>query len=150
MVQADWFYIFVDFPFKPRYNDLLVITDLTSLKHLNSLNNIVPMLFHSFEQRCFDKAFHLQFFPQVVQQTVQWAESRLAMMLVGFRRQLAFIYKFSERWVCKMSMKWFVPAAECMDYRLNMNAVADFLVKNLQEIKKIYVQIAITFMSVVM
>ncbi|XP_058251674.1 apolipophorins isoform X3 [Hemibagrus wyckioides] len=33
----------------------------------------------------------------VMQHTVQWAESRLAMMLVGFRRQLAFMYKFSER-----------------------------------------------------
>ncbi|TSS97525.1 Vitellogenin [Bagarius yarrelli] len=33
----------------------------------------------------------------VVQHTAQWAESRLAMMLVGFRRQLAFMYKFSER-----------------------------------------------------
>ncbi|XP_047657702.1 uncharacterized protein LOC113644112 isoform X2 [Tachysurus fulvidraco] len=33
----------------------------------------------------------------VMQHTVQWAESRLSMMLVGFRRQLAFIYKFSER-----------------------------------------------------
>lgn len=89
------------------------------------------MLFHSFEQRSFNKAFHLRFFSQVVQQTVQWAESRLAMMLVGFRRQLAFMYKFSERWDCKMSMKWFVPVAECINYRLNMNAVADFLVKKL-------------------
>ncbi|XP_046708205.1 uncharacterized protein LOC124387728 [Silurus meridionalis] len=33
----------------------------------------------------------------VVQHTVQWTESRLAMMLVGLKRQLAFMYKFSER-----------------------------------------------------
>ncbi|KAB5579798.1 hypothetical protein PHYPO_G00199100 [Pangasianodon hypophthalmus] len=33
----------------------------------------------------------------IMQHTVQWAESRLAMMLVGFRRQLAFMYKYSER-----------------------------------------------------
>ncbi|XP_053351528.1 uncharacterized protein LOC128521637 [Clarias gariepinus] len=32
-----------------------------------------------------------------IQHTAQWAESRLATMLVGFRRQLAFMYKFSER-----------------------------------------------------
>ncbi len=43
---------------------------------------------------------------QVSQQTLQWMEARSAAMLVGIRRQLGLMYKFSERYVVKLRETW--------------------------------------------
>lgn len=48
---------------------------------------------------------------QVSQQTFQWMEARMAAMLVGVRRQLLLMYKFSKRYAANLPETW--PTAVC-------------------------------------
>ncbi|XP_062848903.1 uncharacterized protein LOC134311229 [Trichomycterus rosablanca] len=64
------------------------------------LVNLLPAVLHNHHLRApFRNALHstIAGLDLVIQHTVQWTESRLAMMLVRVRRQLALTFKFSKR-----------------------------------------------------
>lgn len=48
---------------------------------------------------------------QVSQQTFQWMEARMAAVLVGVRRQLLLMYKFSKRYAANLPDTW--PISVC-------------------------------------